>query len=945
MDNKWNETYPRPQLVRDVWTGLNGEWRFRTERAGAGRAGADEWESIQVPFCPESRASGICRRIAAGEKMVYERDFAVPENWAGKRVVLHFGAVDQIAEVYIDGKKAGSHEGGYLPFSFDITELLIEVPETDTNVPEPSEETVAGPDQGNAAADPEDAGDDERSVRLDLDWNEKTAELYGSEIHTLRVEAVDDLDHKYPWGKQKRKNGGMWYTPVSGIWKSVWLEPVQEEHIESLKIDCGADWVEIRAYGISSGVIELLGDDFRMISSDDPESKCAAIHIDIQHPHMWSPEDPYLYEFTIESQSGDRIRSYFALRTLTVEERDGYKKLCLNGEPYFFNGLLDQGYWQDGIYTPESPDKFAGDILAMKSLGFNTLRKHIKVEHEQFYFECDRLGMVVFQDMVNNADYSFLRDTVLPTIGAKTRSDLNAHRGRSREIFLESMDETVKHLYNHPSVCYWTIFNEGWGQFCADDAYDRLKSLDGSRFIDSTSGWFVQNKSDVDSYHVYFKPVDITAGDRPLVLSEFGGYACRIPDHCYNKDKIYGYKKCENEAALLGDIVRLYQEEIMPMKDKGLCAAVYTQVSDVEDETNGILTYDREILKFRSYTGTGRIEVIGNHTDHQGGRVIVAPTPDKIRAYVAENHGDVIRVNSLGYKPFEVSITDRANYEQGTTAALVTGILEGFIDLFGQFKGEGNGFDVYINSEVAVGSGLSSSAAFEILICRIVNERYYGGKADAVELAKIAMFAEREYFGKPCGMMDQLAISLGRLALIDFNGKEPEIELLDHDFEAAGLEMEIVTTESDHEGLDEEYASVPDDMFAVAHALGVERLGDLNEEQFRRKLPELRKKVRKGELNALQIDRARHFYDENERVLAASIALKTGSVDRFLQCIDGSGLSSENLLRNVVPPGVTDNGLSRALKEYREKPDTAAVRLIGGGFGGSILVFRKTDRD
>jgi galactokinase len=544
--------------------------------------------------------------------------------------------------------------------------------------------------------------------------------------------------------------------------------------------------------------------------------------------------------------------------------------------------------------------------------------------------------------MVNNSDYSFLKDTAFPTIGIKNISDRGRHANKERRrIFLESMDETVRHLYNHPSICYWTIFNEGWGQFCADDAYDRLKALDSTRFIDSTSGWFHQNKSDVDSYHVYFKKIDLTAGDRPLVLSEFGGYACKLMDHCFNRDKTYGYRKCANEAALLEDMGKLYNDDVLPMIEKGLSASIYTQVSDVEDETNGLLTYDRDILKFKSYVGTGRIEIIGNHTDHQGGRVLVAPTPNKIKAYVAENHRDAIRIVSEGFTPFEVSLTDRKNFEKGTTAAIVMGILEGFVDLFGPFEGSGNGFDVHIKSDVPVGSGLSSSAAFEILLCRIINDRYFGGKADAVQIAKIAMFAEREFYGKPCGMMDQLAISLGRMAMIDFSGKEPEIELIDFDFDEAGYDVQIIMTEDDHAELDAEYASVPDDMFKVAEALGVSRLGDINEEQFMRSLPELEKKVKAGELTSLQVDRARHFFNENERVLAGTIAIKTGNYDRFISCINESGLSSETLLRNIVPPGVSENSLSRTLAEYRAKPDTAAVKLEGGGFGGSVLVIKR----
>lgn len=943
MINNWVKSYPRPQLVRREWMSLDGEWRF-----DAGRGS----ETINVPFCPESELSGIGRRIEPGQMMVYEREFSIPERWAGSRLILHFGAVDQTAEVFVDGKKAGSHEGGYLPFNIDITELIYSGPEEEEPEQEVPAEDSAYEEAGAAeeetdAAPEESAGETsgEKPVResLDLDWSEgEPAALPPDNRFTLRVEAVDKLDRKYPWGKQKVKNGGMWYTPVSGIWQSVWLEPVPDEYITSLTVSCGADWAEIRAHGVSDARIVFLGDKYMMLNEECADGRSAFIRINIRDPHMWSPEDPYLYRFAIETDS-DRVESYFTLRTLTIEEHGGHQRLCLNGKPYFFNGLLDQGYWQDGIYTPAGPEKFTGDILAMKSLGFNTLRKHIKIEPQQFYFECDRLGMVVFQDMVNNGSYSFVRDSALPSIGMQKRDDSRMNRNaESRRIFLDSMEETVRLLRSHPSVCYWTIFNEGWGQFEADAAYERLKALDSSRFIDSTSGWFWQHRSDVDSYHVYFKPVTIKAGKRPLVLSEFGGYACKLSEHCYNKDKTYGYKKCADEADLLGAMGKLYDKEVLPLIEKeGLSAAIYTQVSDVEDETNGILTYDREILKFKSYTGTGRIEILGNHTDHQGGRVLVAPTPHKIRAYVAENHSNVIKVISEGFDPFDVSLTDRSKFEKGTTAAIITGLLEGFVDLFGVFDGEGKGFDVHVKSEVPVGSGLSSSAAFEILIARIINDRYFGGKADAVQLAKIAMFAEREYYGKPCGMMDQLAISLGRMAMIDFNGKEPEIELIDFDLDAAGYETQIIMTESDHAELDDDYASVPDDMFRVAEVLGVSRLGDINEEQFRRQLPLLEKKVKAGELTLLQLNRAKHFFDENDRVLAGAVALKTGNVEKFMSCVMDSGLSSENLLQNVLPPGVTENSLSRTLKEYRAKPDTAAIKLEGGGFGGSVLVYRR----
>ena len=547
MMKEWKDAYPRPQLVREKWMSLDGAWTFSVKKSSEAGMPAKP-KVINVPFCPESMRSGLNRITRPDELMLYGRGFTVPEEWEGMRLILHIGAVDQTAKVYIDGKYAGSHEGGYLPFSFDITDLLKE-------------------EEGK---------------------------------HSVIVEAQDTLDHKYPWGKQKYRNGGMWYTPVSGIWKSVWLEPVPEKHITSLKISNGLDWVEIKAYGITEGTLELCGKSYEMAEHTEDGESCASAYIEIDEPKLWTPDEPNLYDFTITS-GDDCVSSYFALRTLSVEDKGGCTRLCLNGVPYFFNGVLDQGYWHDGIYTPSSPDKYAEDILAMKSLGFNTLRKHIKIEPEIFYYECDRLGMAVFQDMVNNSDYSFVKDSVLPTIWHRKVDDKELHDDpETRKIFLESMEETVKTLGNHPSVCYWTIFNEGWGQFDADAAYDRLKEIDSTRFIDSTSGWFWQNKSDVDSYHVYFKKIDLKVGDRPLVVSEFGGYACKLPGYYYGGRREYGYRKCADRAALTRDIRRLYKEEIEPLQAIGLSAAIYTQLSDVEDETNGLLTYDREIKKVDS---------------------------------------------------------------------------------------------------------------------------------------------------------------------------------------------------------------------------------------------------------------------------------------------------------------------------------------------------------
>ncbi|MDO5449186.1 MAG: glycoside hydrolase family 2 TIM barrel-domain containing protein, partial [Clostridia bacterium] len=672
------------------------------------------------------------------------------------------------------------------------------------------------------------------------------------------------------------------------------------------------DWVEIRAYGVSEGTIELLGEEHQLIQDDASSYECASIHLDIRWPHLWSPEDPYLYDFTIRS-GNDEVKSYFALRTLGIADVDGHKKLCLNGEPYFFNGLLDQGYWHDGIYTPHSYKCYEEDILAMKKLGFNTLRKHIKIEPERFYYDCDRLGMIVFQDMVNNGDYSFIKDSALPTIGLKKFTDVDmSSNPESRGMFLGHMEETVKHLYNHPSICYWTIFNEGWGQFCADSCYDKLRELDQTRFIDSTSGWFKQNKSDVDSYHVYFKPVDIAAGARPMVLSEFGGYSCQIDEHSFNNGKPYGYKKCQSPAELLSGMVDLYENQVLPLIEKGLSAAIYTQLSDIEDEVNGLVTYDRAYNKIETYIGTGRVELIGNHTDHQGGRVLVCPTKEKISAYVADNNEKRIRIHSEGFEPFEVTIGQGTiEYEKGTSKAIVAGLLAGFTERYGEISSEVNGFDCYIKSDIIVGGGSSSSAAFEILIARMINDKLYNGAADAVELAKIGMFSERAFYGKPCGMQDQLAISLGKPALLDFSGKEPTYELIGKDIDSFGYRMDIVPTESDHASANAEFSKIPEDMTKVANVLGLERLGDISRDKVLWRLPDLQKKVEEGEITELQLNRARHFYDETERALAGAAALETGNFARFLACVNESSLSSENLLKNILLEGETENNLSR----------------------------------
>ena len=525
------QCHPCPQCKRSRWLNLNGSWDFS----------APDYEgSITLPFCPESRLSGVERHFPEGCDLVYRRSVTLPEDWQGGRVLLHIDAADQHLSCWVNGKAVGRHRGGYDNILFDITDFL----------------------EGNVA--------------------------------NLKLICRDDLkDTSLPYGKQvlPEKRGGMWYTPVSGIWQSVWLEWVPETYVQKLHIENRGASVTITTEPALDGQITV-----KELGQFPLENGRAVISP--KEPHLWSPEDPYLYEFTLEAGQ-DRIESYFALRSLETKTVNGYPRLCLNGKPYFFHGLLDQGYWPEGLLTPPAPESYEYDILAMKKLGFNTLRKHIKVEMEHFYYLCDKLGMVVFQDMVNNSHYSFFKDTALPTVGLQKCNDRRKHRDPvSRTNFLLSMEAVTLQLKNHPCILYWTIFNEGWGQFDSDAVYEQFLALDDSRWIDSTSGWFRRRKTQVDSRHVYFRKVKLSGdGKKPLVLSEFGGKTYKAEGHVFNPEKSYGYGGCQTPEALTQALISLYRDEILPCVKKGLCAAIYTQVSDVEDEINGLVTYDRRVEK------------------------------------------------------------------------------------------------------------------------------------------------------------------------------------------------------------------------------------------------------------------------------------------------------------------------------------------------------------
>ncbi|MBE6533282.1 MAG: glycoside hydrolase family 2 [Ruminococcaceae bacterium] len=530
----WCE-YPRPSMVRDSFFCLNGAWDFAVCKPNEQ---PKYNEKILVPFSPESLLSGVQREIPEGSVMHYRRIFSLPEGFGGEQIILHFGAVDTICDVYLNGKHLVHHKGGYLPFSAEAGGVISE-------------------------------GENE-----------------------LYVKVVDNLSPLYPYGKQRRDRGGMWYTPTSGIWQTVWMEAVPKNHIEKLKITPTTKDVKIEVIGGDDKKRLTLLDDGEIFEFNGNE-----IIITPKNIRLWTPEEPNLYRFKLESGE-DCVESYFALREISTGRVDGIPRILLNGKPYLFNGLLDQGYFPDGIFLPATSKGYENDILTAKNLGFNMLRKHIKIEPEIFYHLCDKLGMVVFQDMVNNSGYSYIFDTVLPTIGMKRFPDGILHTNkRSRAIFEEHMYAIMEHLYSFPSVLYYTIFNEGWGQFNADKMYEKAKKFDPTRIFDSTSGWFTRSKSDVDSRHVYFKAVKLgKTTDKPIVISEFGGYSYRVEGHLFGSNN-YGYSIFEDEKSFTEAFLKLYSEQIEPLIDKGICALVYTQVSDVEDETNGLITYDRKCIK------------------------------------------------------------------------------------------------------------------------------------------------------------------------------------------------------------------------------------------------------------------------------------------------------------------------------------------------------------
>ncbi len=541
--------YPRPQFKRDSYICLNGEWEYAINKSSDKPSSYDG--KILVPFCPESKLSGVNRQLQKDEFLHYVRKFTLPNGFNKGRVFINFGAVDQVAKVYVNSVEVGKNEGGYLPFSFEITSQLVD-------------------------------GENE-----------------------LYVLVTDNADSDvYGRGKQTYNRGGIWYTATSGIWQSVWLESTPVEYLKRVKITPNVKDSSVKFE------LEKVGDSpISIVIKDGEEIVCSYGNICdnqlialLNNPKLWSPDSPELY--LVELKTGeDVVESYFGMREFTTETINGKKCFGINGKPIFHNGLLDQGYFHDGIYTPKSNEVYYNEIKNIKTLGFNMLRKHIKVEPYIWYYYCDVLGVLVWQDMINGGDkYSQLQIVLCPFLNLHLNDKNFKRRKRgnplSREFYYKEAKGLIDTHYNSVSICLWTPFNEAWGQFDAYNVWKELSEYDPTRHYDHASGWQDVGGGDLCSKHIYFRKLKMkNDGKRILALTEFGGYSHSVENHVFT-DKKFGYKSFKDSERLQNAYQNLYLNEVIPLVEKELLSAtVYTQVSDVEDEVNGLYTYDR-ILKF-----------------------------------------------------------------------------------------------------------------------------------------------------------------------------------------------------------------------------------------------------------------------------------------------------------------------------------------------------------
>ena len=538
--------YPRPQLVRENWQNLNGLWDYAIT---AKDAKPEVYEGkILVPFAAESALSGVGRSVTENDALWYSREFRVPRQWKGKRVMLNFGAVDWYSEVYIDGQLVGEHKGGYDPFSFDITDYLAK-------------------------------GKD----------------------HNLTVRVYDQTNLWYqPCGKQIFNPRGIWYTPVTGIWQTVWMEPVQAAHVESYMavtdLAEGKIKVSVEAAGLVDGdvcKVELYDGQILVAEAEGLETELA-----VAEPKLWSPDSPFLYDlkFTVlrNGKAVDQAKGYTAMREISVaRDEAGHKRMLLNGEALFHYGPLDQGWWPDGLYTAPTDEALAFDIEKTKEFGYNMIRKHVKVEPARWYWHCDRLGMLVWQDMPSpkHGDNKWGRHAY----DTGTDSQITQE---GKDNFYREWSEVIKDFKVFPSIVVWVPFNEAWGQFDTDDVVKFTREQDPTRLINYASGGsFERCSGDILDLHNYPDPEMYLYDPEYInVLGEYGGIGLPLEGHLWQADKNWGYVKFKNGEEVL-DTYEKYAEELIELVQKGFAAAVYTQTTDVEGEVNGLMTYDRKVIK------------------------------------------------------------------------------------------------------------------------------------------------------------------------------------------------------------------------------------------------------------------------------------------------------------------------------------------------------------
>jgi beta-galactosidase/beta-glucuronidase len=551
--------YPRPQMTRKDWVNLNGWWEYAILPKDQGMPRAFDGK-ILVPYPVESLLSGVQKPLSPDQRLWYRREFENPGK-DGEHVLLHFGAVDYQCQVWINGKLIGEHRGGYLPFTFDISGVL-----------------KGGMNELVVSVwDPSDAGLQQR-------------------------------------GKQVLKPKGIWYTSISGIWQTVWLETVGKTYIERIELTPELDDETLTVNMTAAGELEdvhvevgVLAEG-EIIASGWVEIR-QPLKLSIPKPHTWSPTNPFLYDLRVRLVRGgqvlDEVGSYFAMRKFELtEDAEGHKRFTLNGERLFLYGPLDQGYFPDGLYTLPSEEAMLFDIEYTRALGCNMIRKHIKVEPLRWYYACDRLGMIVWQDMPNggriDGDVVAISSLLLGFHRNDTRrlSRFGRAEQANREEYREELRGMIDHLHNSPCIAVWVPFNESWGQFQARQAAEWVKMYDPTRLVDHASGWFDQGGGDFKSKHIYFKKLKRPGTDaRAFIISEFGGYSLKIPGHQWDETRQFGYRFYETSEELTEAYLDLLENELKPLIAQGLAAAVYTQTTDVEIEMNGYLTYDREVGK------------------------------------------------------------------------------------------------------------------------------------------------------------------------------------------------------------------------------------------------------------------------------------------------------------------------------------------------------------